>query len=300
MRATHTVLALGFLAALGCRLAFFHAFSPNYDTQSYEEVVRVMASGGDPYGGTDRYNYSPIWAGVLRTLDAAARPLGISLAAAVGALLLLADAATALVLFRLAGRSDAAARAALLFFASPSRSGSRLPPVLRASRSSSSSRDRAARAGLATGRVSAALAASLLVKHVAAFHPLLFLRGKRPGLGRPPTGAGRALPGVIRPFWRSWRPIRDNVFLYGGLGGLYGMDALRLLPGVPFWVPRLIFAAPYDGGLPLRRAAVSPRARACSSSSWSSCSSRGSVASTSCGRSRSARSAAARVILSTP
>ena len=103
-------------------------------------------------------------------------------------------------------------------------------------------------------------AASLLVKHVAAFHPLLFLRGKRPGLGPAAVLAPYALfLASFAPFWQSWRPIRDHVFLYGGLGGLYGMDALLLVPGVPFWVPRLIFAvAVLAAVFLLRRAAIEP------------------------------------------
>jgi hypothetical protein len=264
MRKLGLVFALGVFAALVLRLLFFRAFAENYDSQSYQEVVRVMASGGDPYGGTDRYNYSPVWAGTLAVLDVAARASGLSLATAVGALLLLADALTALLLFRLGGGGAAGGRAALLFFANPvsiwlssyHRSFDAIAILLllvalRIFRSEP----------LRPGRVSAALAASLLLKHVAAFHPLLFLRSRRrPGLG--PIGLAAPYAVFLAsfvPFWRSWRPIRDHVLLYGGLGGLYGTDALLLLPGVPFWVPRILFAAAVlTAVVLLRRAEVEP------------------------------------------
>ncbi len=261
------VIALGFLAALLIRLAFFRAFSENYDTQSYREVVRVMASGSNPYGGTDRYNYSPVWAGLLALLDAGARACGVSLSTAVGVLLLCTDAAAALALFRLGGGGESGARAALLFFANPvsvwlssyHRSFDAIAILLllaaillfRA-------------APLRPARVSAALAASLLVKHVAAFHPLLFLHGRRKGgLGLVGVAAPYAVfLASFVPFWRSWRPIRDHVLLYGGLGGLYGTDALLLLPGVPFWVPRALFAAAALGAVVLLRWAEIEPARA--------------------------------------
>jgi hypothetical protein len=258
------VLAAGFVLALLLRLFFFRAFAENYDTQSYREVVRVMVWGGDPYGGTDRYNYSPVWAGTLAVLDVAARASGLPLSTAVGALLLAADVLAALLLFRLGGGGEAGLRAALLFFANPvsvwlssyhrSFDAIAILLLLLALRLFRADPVRPA-------RVSAALAASLLFKHVAAFHPLLFLRGRRrPGLGL----IGLAAPYAVFlasfvPFWRSWRPIRDNVLLYGGLGGLYGTDALLLVPGVPFWVPRLLFAAAMlTAVVLLRRAEIEP------------------------------------------
>ncbi len=264
MRRPRLVFALGIFAALVLRLLFFRAFAENYDTQSYGEVVRVMASGSDPYAGTDRYNYSPVWAGTLAILDFGARACGLPLAAAVGALLLVADGLTALLLFRLGGGGAAGARAALLFFANPvsvwlssyhrSFDATAILLLLVALRFFRAE-------PLRPARVSAALAASLLVKHLAAFHPLLFLRGRRrPGLGLVGVIAPYAvLLASFVPFWRSWRPIRDNVLFYGGLGGLYGTDALLLLPGVPFWVPRILFAASVlTAVILLRREQVEP------------------------------------------
>jgi hypothetical protein len=244
--AERLVLAAGFAAALALRLAFFAGFSGNYDTASYEEVARTVRAGGDPWS-TDRYNYSPVWAGVLVGLRHVADAAGVSLATAVGVLLLAGDAAAAALLRRLAGGGAAGARAALLFFANPvsilvsshHRAFDGLALLLLLAALLAFRRD-----PLPTGRVAVALAGSLLVKHVAAFHPLLFLRGPR-RRGLPPAAVAAvyaAFAASFLPFLGAWPAIRRNVLLYGGLGGLYGTDALLLVPGVPFWVPRVLFA----------------------------------------------------------
>jgi len=245
--AERIVVAAGFAAAVLLRVFFFAGFDENYDTQSYGEVVRVVASGHDPYSGTDRYNYSPVWAGTLVVLASAARAAGTSLASAVGVLLFAADAAGAVVVHRLAGGGAAGARAALLFYANPvsiflssyHRSFDALALLLLLGALALFRADPGRR-----GRVTAALAGSLLVKHVAAFHPLLFLRRRGPGLrARDVAAVYAAFLVSFIPFWRSAGAIRRNVFLYGGLGGLYGLDALLLVPGMPFWVPRALFLA---------------------------------------------------------
>ncbi len=266
-RGERAVAAAGFVAALLLRLFAFRAFTENYDTQSYEEVVRVEASGQDLYAGTDRYNYSPVWAGVLAVLAPAARAAGQPLSAAVGVLLFVSDVLTALLLYRLGARGRAGTWAALLFFANPvsvllssgHRSFDGIAILLLLVAIGLSRADPARPAA-----VSASLSASLLVKHVAAFHPLLFLRGRRkPGLGLAGTFAPYAVfVASFLPFIGSWRAIEKNVFLYGGLGGLYGTDALLLLPGVPFWVPRALFAAAALAAVILLRRAEVETARA--------------------------------------
>ncbi len=268
--AERLALSIGFVAALALRVAFFSGFSGNYDTASYEEVARTVRGGGDPWS-TDRYNYSPVWAGVLVGLRRVADAAGVSLATAVGALLFASDVAAAAVLWRLGGGGSAGARAALLFFANPvsilvsshHRAFDGLALLLLLAALLAFRRE-----PLGTGSVTAALAGSLLVKHVAAFHPLLFVRTRRgrtprrqPGReNRGPVAEGedprrRGLPAAavaavyavfavsFLPFLGAWPAIRRNVLLYGGLGGLYGTDALLLVPGVPFWVPRVLFVA---------------------------------------------------------
>lgn len=298
-RSERIVLVAGFAAALALRLAFFSGFTGNYDTGSYEEVVRAVRAGNDPWS-TDRYNYSPAWAGILVLLGRGAEAAGVPLSAAVGALLFAADAATAALLWRLGGGGTGGARAALLFFANPvsilvsshHRAFDGLAILLLVAAVAALRRE-----PLRPGGVAAALAGSLLVKHVAAFHPLLFVRtrGGRTPRGesggrtprRPPgrenrgpvaegEGSGRrGVPPVavaaayavfalsFVPFLGAWPAIRRNVLLYGGLGGLYGTDALLLVPGMPFWVPRVLFLAAVVAAVAwLRRAGVEI-ARAC-------------------------------------
>ena len=285
-RSERIVLVAGFAAALALRLAFSSGFTGNYDTGSYEEVVRAVGAGNDPWS-TDRYNYSPAWAGILVLLGRGAEAAGVPLSAAVGALLFAADAATAALLWRLGGGGNGGARAALLFFANPvsilvsshHRAFDGLAILLLVAAVAALRRE-----PLRPGGVAAALAGSLLVKHVAAFHPLLFVRtrgGRTPrgeGGGRTPRGEGpgrRGVPPVavaaayavvalsFVPVLGAWPAIRRNVLLYGGLGGLYGTDALLLVPGMPFWVPRVLFLAAVVAAVAwLRRAGVEI-ARAC-------------------------------------
>ena len=265
-RAHRIGFAVAFAAAVALRLALFTRFTENYDTQSYAEVVRALESGKSPWE-TGRYNYSPVWAGVLVGLSAASRAAGVSLSAGVGALLLAVDAVTAVLLFRLAGRGARGAAAALLFFANPvsvflstiHRSFDSLAILFLLVAIAA-----ARRRPLPSAGMTAALSASLLVKHVAAFHPMLFRRSRRlPGLGRFET----VVPYVVfllsfAPFRRSWPAIAREVFAYGGLGGLYGTDVLLLIPGVPFWVPRALFVAAVMAALLLLRRAGTEIARA--------------------------------------
>lgn len=240
---------LAFALALVLRLTLLLGFSGNYDTASYEQVITILERGGDLYTDTDRYNYSPVWSLVLRSAQALSEVIGSDLAVAVGLLLLLADGLTAAVLFRIAaarrGRS-AGLGSALLFFANPvsvlisSAHGQfdnlsilfLLLALLAAQR-------RPAR----RVPILAALSASLLVKHVTAFHPLLFARRREHG----GAGLGAAVVPYLAfalsflPYLASFEGIRSHVLEYSGLRSLYGTDALLLIPGVPDWVPLAVF-----------------------------------------------------------
>jgi hypothetical protein len=234
-------------AAVGLRLVFLFGFSGNYDTRSFEEVLAIRDRGGNVYGQTPRYNYSPVWWNCLRVARALGRAANVPLATSVGLLLLGVDLATAALLWRLAGTAAPGRGrwAAILFLWNP---------VSVFSSSWHGQFDNVAilfllMALLAVrlGREGAsilALGASLLVKHIAWFHPLLL--AIRPGNRR--RLATALIPYVIfaasfLPYAAAWREIRRNVFEYGALGGLYGTDVLLLLPGVPFWLPRAIFVA---------------------------------------------------------
>ncbi|HTR02295.1 MAG TPA: hypothetical protein VMN82_03795, partial [Thermoanaerobaculia bacterium] len=179
MKGSRFLLAAGFLAALAIRVAYLRHFTTNPDVAAFENTIAVLRGGGDLYRDTPRYNYSPLWAGVLLAVDAAARWLHVSVGAALGAWLLAVDAATALLLSRLAGGGRRGASAALLFFGNPVSifvSSFHLQfdnfaiffLLLALARGV---RTPAARVGTAI-----ALAASILVKHVTVFFPPLFVR----------------------------------------------------------------------------------------------------------------------------
>lgn len=246
--ARRVLLAAAFLAALGLRVALLVRFHGNFDVGSYAQVAEIVRRGGDLYGETQRYNYAPAWAVVVAAASWLASAAGVSLAAVVGGLLLATDAATAGVLYRLAGRGRRGAAAALLFFANPvsvivtshylqfdNVAILFLLAAILAARQ------------LPEGRLGAvaALSASLLVKHVTAFFPPVFAGGTgRRGIGR----AAAAVPYAVfaasfLPFWKSWPAIRENVFGYRGGIEAYGVGLLRSLPAVPSWLPMALFLA---------------------------------------------------------
>lgn len=241
-------LGAGFLAALVVRLWLLAGFHGNYDTESYAIVAGIARSGGDLYRDTNRYNYSPLWSRVCIGAEAAAGALGMRTVQVFGALLLAADVATAFLVFVLARRrsakSPAPMFAALLFFANPVSilvssshlqfDGIAILFLLAAIFFSERAKDASA---------AAALAVSLLVKHVAGLHPLLFRR--RPGAkGLLPVVLPYAVfAASFLPYIGSWREIFQSVVLYRGLTGNYGIEAMVLLPGVPDWLPVPIFFA---------------------------------------------------------
>jgi hypothetical protein len=260
------MIAAGFLGGLAARLLYLRAFSGNYDLESFAGVVSILRRGGDLYLETTRYNYSPVWAHALLGLDSIARWVGCSFGTALGAFLLVVDALTARVLYRLGGGGRRGTTAALLFFLNPVSifvSGFHLQfdnvailfllcAVLWAER-------------LPAARVPTVgwLSASLLTKHIAAFFPPLFLagrqrRGLRPLEALVPYAVFAA---SFLPYWRSWSGIRGNVVGYRSLSEDYGVAMLLAIPGVPRWLPGALFAAAMLAALLLLRRVE--RARAC-------------------------------------
>jgi len=245
------VLAAGFLVALSLRVLFLAALSDRYDLESFRIVAGIVQRGGDVFRETGRYNYSPVWAYVLGGLGRVARALGTSLDRVVTSLLLAADAATALLIVRIVrGRGETPARAlfaALLFFANPVSvlTSSRLAMFDNVSilfllaSVASLSRDPARKK-----RAVAAMTASLLVKHVTWFHPLLLPRRREPRVSLPAALVPYAVfAASFIPFWRSWERIRTQVFAYQSLGEPYGTEALRFLPFMPQWGTTALCAA---------------------------------------------------------
>lgn len=236
---------------MAVRLVLLRETPGNFDTRSYEEVAGIVERGGDLYRETDRYNYSPVWSVVLQGAARVARATGWTLAYAVGLLLLFFDSLTAAVIHGIVARRTSRERglfAALLFFANPV---SVLVSSWHVQFDGVSIFFLVLGVSFATREVPrpsatvASLSASLLVKHVTWFHPLLF--GTRNKLGRPAVLA-TLVPYLVfgisfLPYASSWREIRADVFEYSGLRSLYGLDVALLFKGVPDWLPVLLLVA---------------------------------------------------------
>ncbi|MGH9317619.1 MAG: hypothetical protein ACRD1P_10990 [Thermoanaerobaculia bacterium] len=254
----------GFALALALRTVFFLSSRETWDFQSWEIAASIVEKGGVVYQETTRYAYSPVWAYVLAFLRFATKPLGLTLSQAVSLLLLAGDGATALLLFRIAKqRGQASSRAlgtALLFF---------LNPVSVLVSSSLGMFDNlsifflliavflSAQRPVPKKAFLASMSASLLVKHITWFHPLLLARRKEePRVGLPAVFFPYAVfVASFLPFWRSWRGIREYVFWYRGLEEPYGTEFLYSVPGVPSWAPKaLLLLAALSAAYVLRRA----------------------------------------------
>lgn len=260
-RGNRAALGAGYAAAAALRLFLLFSYPGGYDTESYEIVAGIEARHGNVYAETRRYNYSPLWARLLAVFDVLGRVSRLGLLRTVGLFLFAADAATAWLVARLAARvgparvgAASSGLAGLLFFANP-------VSVLVSSRHLQFDglsifflllailAFRSAGGGRSAFASAAWLSASLLVKHVTWFHPLLFAR--RDGLRR---AAWYAIPYAVfaasfLPYAASWPEIRDHVFRYRSLSGNYGTEALLLIAGVPSWLPVALFAAAVLGAV---------------------------------------------------
>ena len=246
------VAAAGFAAALLIRALSLVWLRDHNNLLSWRIVVDVLERGANLYADTHhRYNYSPLWAGVLWLLSGTRR-IGVTLDQAVALFLLAVDVATAALLGRIvwdrtASRPRALA-SALLFFANP---------VSAIVSGQLGAFDNfafffvllavgfAGRRPASRGGAVAALSLSLLVKHVAFFHPLLLASRRR----EPKVGlAGACVPYAVffasfLPFWASRSAIREHVFGYEGSGEPYGIEPLRFVSFLPPWTPRAVFIA---------------------------------------------------------
>jgi hypothetical protein len=246
------LLGFGFAAALCVRLGFLFQFRENFDMRSLRLVAEIVRRGGVVYAETTRYNYAPLWAYMVGAIDVVSRAAGLPFVACVLALFLAADCATAWLVYRLSldlGRPPSlAAGAALLFVANPVSvlaSGFfaqfdqlAILFLLIAIRFAGRPRTRPFSAA-------GALSLSLLVKHVAWFHPLLFAaRRQTRWKGWPVSLLAYAAFGLsFLPFWSERRAIAERVFGYRGMGEPYGTEFLRFLPGFPAWGTTVIFLA---------------------------------------------------------
>jgi hypothetical protein len=243
-------------------------FTGNYDVSAFADAVAILRRGGELYLETPRYNYSPAFAYALLGLSRVGGLAGASLASILGALLLAGDAATAWLLARMTGGGRRGAAAGLLFFANPISvfvssfhlqfDGLAILALLLAVHAAERRPD--------SGRVTLWLSVSLIVKHVAAFFPPLFVRGRRrPGI---PLSAAAipylAFAASFVPLWRQWPGIRSHVLEYRSLAEDYGVGMLRNVPWLPRWAPSAVFLAAtatalwllWRGEVPIRRACL--------------------------------------------
>ena len=266
MRIRIALFAAAFLAALALRVGVLLSVTTNYDLESFSTAVEILRRHGALYLETSRYNYSPVWAHVLLGLDTAAWRADSTLAQTLGGFLLLFDAATALLLARLAGGGRRGAAVALVFFANPVSifvssfhlqfDGVALFFLLVALWC-------AERPEPERGGTVAALSASLLVKHVTAFFPPLFVRTRRRREGLPWLAA--AVPYAVfaasfLPYARQWTGIRAHVLGYRSLAEDYGTAMLLQIPGAPSWLPTAVFLASIAAALVLLRGVALRRA----------------------------------------
>src|SRR5512146_1412095 len=100
------------IVGIGLALRFLVALAGhNLDFESFQIVAGITARGGNVYAETARYNYGPIWFGVLRALHSVS-PSDLRLP--IVALLSLTDTGIFLILWRRFGPF-----AAFLFFLNP-------------------------------------------------------------------------------------------------------------------------------------------------------------------------------------
>lgn len=245
------VLGASFLAALAIRVLFLLWQQDHNNLLSWRIVAGVLERGGNLYVDAGyRYNYSPLWAGLLYVLARVAPAAGLSLNQAVALFLNAVDAATAVLLFRIALRRTGSGRrslaVSLLFFANP------VSAIVSGTLGAFDNLGilflliavaKAARVPISRPATVAAMSLSLLAKHVAWFHPLLFARpGEKPR---------RALLAVLSPyalfclsflpFWPSRNAVRANVFGYQALDEPYGLEFLRFWTFLPGWTQQAIF-----------------------------------------------------------
>ena len=92
------------ILGVGMRLYLAYGFYGNFDQKSYEIVSDIMARGGNVYGETERYNYSPFWAYLLLGLRNLSASLNLPFQFVVRGFLTLADVANAILIGAIAAQ----------------------------------------------------------------------------------------------------------------------------------------------------------------------------------------------------
>lgn len=223
------------LAASGlvARLVLAWKTAGGVELEYYQAVAGAFERGEGLYG-TSLNNYAPVWAGVIVTVDRAARAAGVSFGGLLRTLLTGVDLLSASALWRIAARRGIDPwKAAAIFLANPVSiwatgfqgqfDGLSLLFLLLATL--------ATPAGIAARPTGSArpmllLAFSIAAKQITAFHPILWFERVR-------NRAALLVPwvlaaGLFVPFLREWRAIRDNVLFYRGVPRSYGLSELIL------------------------------------------------------------------------
>jgi len=252
---TKSRFLLLFALVLALRVGIAARFRGNFDTQSFLIVVQAVESGRNVYAATDRYNYSPLWSYVVTGVWRLASPNVGVFVLLLGLLQIGADAGSTALLIRIGRRRlalspEEARRRSLLFFSNPVSvliscahgqfDGLAILFLLAAILAATLPKKTRGRAP----RIVALLSLSLLVKHVALFHPLLFSRRLRKdgilsdGWALTPYAV---LAAAFLPFAAAEGGfVAKNILVYGarasqtylqkpgGLASLVDVDASRL------------------------------------------------------------------------
>jgi hypothetical protein len=226
-------VSVALLVGVGLRLFLAVAFEGNFDQVSFETVAGIVRRGGNVYAETTRYNYTPVWAMLLAGFDVFAQTVGLPLHVVVRSALTVVDVVNAILIGRigLAYAGTSVSRGFATYLLNPVailvvgyhgqfETLAAMPLLLAVS------------LGPACGRAGALGrwllgTISLVIKHILIFHVWVlfwysFSRRTLP----------RALLLTVVVFAAAFVPylsgggaegIVQNVFLYSGLPGLYGL-----------------------------------------------------------------------------
>jgi hypothetical protein len=229
-----TALTVCCLAGLGTRIWLAHRAPHSTDIDSYREVLDLVRQGRSVYEGTTHYNYPPVWIWVLVALNRGARALGTPFETVLRSFLIVIDLAVATVLAQLAGRLRSATpgAAAALYLANPvviwvSAAQAQFDNlvVLFLLIALLADRPRPGAEESPSWMSMGSLALSIGLKQITAFHPILWLRGRRWRRALLPWALVAA---VFIPYASHARAIRDHVLLYRSVPRSFGFSELVL------------------------------------------------------------------------
>lgn len=109
------VIGIGLVA----RLFLAWGLYGNYDMGSYDLVAEILQRGGNVYAETSRYNYSPLWMGVLVATSTSADWLGLPHHAILRTVLTGVDLANAILIALIAGNRQFGPRTFVLYWLNP-------------------------------------------------------------------------------------------------------------------------------------------------------------------------------------